>query len=150
MLDFRLQTLLTPVISAMGYELLGIERLPQGRRGFLIRVYIDHSNGINLADCERVSYQISGVLDVENPIVGSFTLEVSSPGFDRPLYTIEHYRRFIGHKAKIRLSRPLETRRNFVGVIQSVEMPHIILQSEDGQSIQLPFDQIDKANLVAE
>jgi len=148
-LDKSLQTLLAPAVTALGYELVGIERLSQGSRGQLLRVYIDSETGINLADCEQVSYHISGILDVEDPIVGAYTLEVSSPGLDRPLFTLEHFIRFIGHKVKIKLTRPLDTRRTFTGILQRVQGHHIVVVAE-GTEYSLPYEQIDKARLVPE
>ncbi len=87
--------LLQPVVSAMGYEMLGIEQIPQGRDS-LVRVYIDSETGISLDDCERVSDQVTGVLDVEDPVKGSYRLEITSPGLDRPLFTLEQCRRYLG------------------------------------------------------
>ena len=147
MLDIGLQQLLTPTITALGYELFAVERLSQGRRSSLLRVYIDSPQGISLEDCEKVSYQISGILDVEDPIPWSYTLEVSSPGLDRPLFTLEHFIRFRGHKITVRLTRPLETRRNFTGILQRVEGRNVIMVVDDTE-YSLPYDQIDKARLV--
>lgn len=147
MQDVKLQELLVPVVTALGYELLGIERLSQGQRTSIVRIYIDSPQGITLDDCERVSYQVSGVLDVENPITGSYTLEVSSPGIDRPLFTLEHFKRFIGHKIKIRLTHPVQTRRHFTGILQKVEELNVTIVV-DGIEYNLPYHQIDKARLV--
>lgn len=148
MLNLPLQTLLLPVVNGLGYELLGIERIGQGKRGVLLRVYIDHPDGITLDDCEKVSNQISGVLDVEDPIASQYTLEVSSPGLDRPLFTLEHFARFCGSQAQVRLTRPLENRRKWVGIITAVdtERGHIELRV-DQASYTLSFDQIERARL---
>ena len=147
MQDATLQELLAPVVTALGYELLGIERLSRGQRTSIVRLYIDSPQGITLDDCERVSYQVSGVLDVENPIVGSYTLEVSSPGIDRPLFTLEHFKRFIGHQIKIRLAHPVQTRRHFTGILQKVEDLNVTIMVE-GREYHLPYHQIEKARLV--
>jgi len=146
-LDHHLQQLLTPAVSALGYELLGIERIQSGRH-CLLRVYIDQLAGITVEDCEKVSHQVSGVLDVEDPIKGAYTLEVSSPGLDRPLFTRAHFERFIGHEIKLRLSKPLNNRRVFNGLLHSVVDDNIIM-IVDGITYQLALANIDKANLVA-
>lgn len=142
----HVQALLAPVIQALGYELVGIEYLSQGR-GAVLRVYIDSPTGISADDCKRVSHQVSGVLDVEDPIAGSYDLEVSSPGLDRPLFTAEQFARFVGHKARIRLSVPLDGRRNFSGVLEGVE-DNAVLVEEDGVQFCLSLSAIDKARLV--
>ncbi|EIJ43928.1 hypothetical protein BegalDRAFT_3103 [Beggiatoa alba B18LD] len=150
MFDTKLQALLEPTVTALGYELVGVDRLSQGlSRGILLRIYIDSAVGITLDDCERVSNQVSGVLDVEDPIKSHYTLEVSSPGLDRPLFTLEHFTRFIGRHVNIRLTKPLGTRRNFVGLLENVQDQQILLVVE-GTAYSLPYEQIDKARLVPE
>lgn len=147
MLDTVLQQLLAPSIMALGYELLGIERLPQGRRGVLLRLYIDSPEGITLADCEQVSYQVSGILEVEEPIRGAYTLEVSSPGLDRPLFTLAHFERFIGHQVTVKLTQPLDTRRTFTGKLLQIDGRYLMIEV-DGTTYRLLYDQVDKARLV--
>src|SRR6185312_2141027 len=114
-----LQELLAPTTAALGYELLGCVYVPQGRQAIL-RVYIDSPEGITVDDCERVSRQLGAVLDVEDPIRGYYALEVSSPGMDRPLFTLAHFQRFIGAKVNIRLHMPVGERKHFKGVIAAV------------------------------
>ncbi|EDN66132.1 Protein of unknown function DUF150 [Beggiatoa sp. PS] len=143
MLDNQLQQLLAPIIIGLGYELVGVERLSST----LLRVYIDHPKGINLSDCERVSYQVSGVLDVQNPIKGRYTLEVSSPGWDRPLFTLEHFKRFVGHKVKVSLRQPKEGQRHFTGLLQAIEDRNVIVVADETEYC-LPYEKIDKAHLV--
>ena len=123
----QLQDILTPVIEALGYECWGIEYTSQGRHS-LLRVYIDHDNGIFIEDCETVSRQLSAVMDVEDPISSEYTLEVSSPGMDRPLFTLEQFAAFVGEQVKIRLRSPVEERRNFQGLIRSVEGQDVVVQ----------------------
>jgi len=147
LLDKHLQTLLAPALTTLGYELLGIERISQGKRGQLLRIYIDHPEGISVEDCERASYQISGILDVENPIAGQYDLEVSSPGIDRPLFTLEHFERFIGHKVALKLRQPVENRRKFTGILQQVQDQTIVLHV-DGSEYLLPYAKIEKAHLA--
>lgn len=144
----NLQSLIEPVVTALGYELVGIELLPGGR-GSLLRLYIDHENGITLADCERVSHQVSGLLDVEDPVQGQYTLEVSSPGLDRPMFTLEHFNRFVGRLANVQLNTMLNGRRRYKGIIKSVDGEKIILIVGD-EELSLTLDMIEKAKLVPE
>ncbi|ACO80407.1 hypothetical protein AvCA_42840 [Azotobacter vinelandii CA] len=141
-----MQALLAPVVEALGYECWGIEFLSQGRHS-LLRVYIDHADGILIDDCEKVSRQISGVLDVEDPISSEYTLEVSSPGMDRPLFTLEQFVRCAGEQVKIRLRSPFEGRRNFQGLLRGVEDQDVVVLVDDHEYL-LPIDLIDKANII--
>lgn len=142
----EVQRLIEPVVTAMGYELVGVEYLSRGRQP-LVRLFIDTDEGITLDDCEKVSRQVSGVLDVEDPIRGEYTLEVSSPGLDRPLFTGAHFERFTGYRARIRLGIPQAGRRNFSGVIAGVRDGMVIMVDGDVEHA-LPLSGIDKANLV--
>jgi ribosome maturation factor RimP len=147
LLDKELQQLLAPVVTALGCELIGVIRLSQGGHQVLLRVYIDHPDGISLDDCKRVSHQVSGVLDVQEPMQDHYTLEVSSPGLDRPLFTLDHFIRFIGYKVKVHLTRPLNARRNFTGMLQRVEEHNVIVVA-DGTEYSLPHEQIENAHIV--
>ena len=142
----QLQALLAPVVEALGYQCWGIEFISQGRHS-LLRVYIDHANGILVDDCEKVSRQLSGVLDVEDPISGEYTLEVSSPGMDRPLFTLEQFAAHVGEQVKIRLRSPYEGRRNFQGVLRAVEGQDVVVQVDDHEYL-LPVESVDKANII--
>ncbi len=142
----QLQALLAPVIEALGYKCWGIEFLSQGRHS-LLRIYIDHDNGVLIEDCETVSRQISGVLDVEDPISAEYTLEVSSPGMDRPLFTIEQFALHAGDQVKIKLRTPFDGRRNFQGLLRGVEDQDVVVLVEDHEYL-LPIDSIDKANII--
>lgn len=144
----NIQALVEPVVSSLGYELVGVEFLMQGRTG-LLRVYIDTEEGITLDDCQRVSHQLSGVLDVEDVIKGQYQLEVSSPGLDRPLFTAEHFDRFKGHRAKLKLAVPHHGQRKFRGTLNGVEDDQVKLDI-DGEEVLLPLSVIDKANLIPE
>ena len=138
--------LLEPVITAMGYEMLGIEYFARGH-GSLVRVFIDNEAGIRVDDCEQVSHQITGVLDVNDPIPGAYHLEVSSPGLDRPLFTLDQFRRFQGHRAQVHLRSKFQGRRNFTGEISAVQEDSIILRESDGD-ITIAADLIEKARLA--
>lgn len=142
MLDTTLQQLFVPVVTALGYELVGVERLKK-----IVRVYIDSPEGIKISDCERVSHQIEGILAVEDSIRGQYTLEVSSPGMDRPLFTLAQFTQFVGQKVKLRLTQPVNAQRTLVGILQQVE-DHIITLVIEGVEYKLPYDQIQRAHIV--
>ena len=141
--------LINPVVRDMGYELLGLEYAPSGKRSVL-RVYIDSDNGIGVNDCESVSRQVGAIMDVEDPISGQYNLEISSPGIERPLFTIAHYRRFLGNEISLRLYRPMDGRRKFRGSIGSISEANntIELVTELGP-VTMDLSLIEKANLVA-
>jgi len=142
----QLQAMLAPVIESLGYQCWGIEFISQGRHS-LLRVYIDHANGILIEDCEAVSRQVSAVLDVEDPISSEYTLEVSSPGMDRPLFTIEQFAKHVGEQVKIKLRSPFDGRRNFQGLLRGVEEQDVVVLVDDHEFL-LPIDLIDKANII--
>jgi ribosome maturation factor RimP len=129
-----------------GYECWGVEFLSQGRHS-LLRVYIDQPDGVLVEDCEKVSRQISGVLDVEDPIASEYTLEVSSPGMDRPLFTLEQFAKHVGEQVKIKLRSPFDGRRNFQGLLRCVEEQDVVVLVDDHEYL-LPIDLIDKANII--
>lgn len=138
--------LLRPTVQTLGLELWGIEHLMRGRSS-LLRIYIDSDQGITIEDCERVSRQVSGILDVEDPLPGEYTLEVSSPGLDRPLFSSEQYQRFVGEVVNLRLRAPIDGRRKFKGVLEKAEADQITL-TVDGALVNIAFAQIEKANIV--
>lgn len=132
----------------MGFELWGLDYHASGRKS-LLRIYIDGPQGITVDDCAQVSRQVSSVLDVEDPIHGEYTLEVSSPGIDRPLYTLEHYRSYKGHRAQLRLRQPFEGKRKLTGLLGGVENDEVVLVVGDEEYL-LPFEGIERGQLVAE
>ena len=142
-----LQALISPVALSMGCELWGLEYLSQGRYTTL-RIFIDREEeGVSLEDCEQVSRQVSALLDVEDPIEGEYTLEVSSPGMDRPLYTADQYSRYIGEQINLRLRIARDGRRKFKATIQAVEGEEVRVVA-DGKEYVLNVDAIDKANII--
>lgn len=143
-----LEGIIEPVVTGMDYEFVGLEYLPQGKHSIL-RVFIDHPDGITLDDCTAVSHQVSAVLDVEDPIHGEYNLEVSSPGLDRPLFTLDHFKRFEGKNCAVRMKAPIDGQRKFTGIISAVSEHEIELQLAD-KSVRLPYELLDKANLVPE
>lgn len=142
-----IQALLTPTIEALGYECLGVEWVGH-RRGGRLRVFIDAPGGIALEDCERVSREIEAVLDVEDPIAGSYTLEVSSPGIERPLFTPAHFARHQGEMVALTLSLPLANgQRRLQGVVRAVEGDRILLEC-GGKPIEVEHRLVLRARLV--
>jgi len=145
----ELQAMLEPAINVLGCELVGIELIPQGKRS-LLRIYIDKPSGVTIDDCSDVSYQVSAILDVEDPIREQYMLEVSSPGLDRPLFKCEHFERFSGNVAKLKLHLPFEGRRNFSGRLAGVTDNGAVQIEVDGEIYTFAIDEIDKARLVPE
>ena len=138
--------LIEPTVTALGLELWGIEHLQQGKYS-LLRIYIEREAGVAIEDCEQVSKQVSALLDVEDPIAGEYTLEVSSPGLERPLFSARQFSQYIGSEVKLRLHSPIQGRRKFKGKIVVVEGDSIRLQA-DGVDYDLSFSDVDKANVV--
>lgn len=142
-----LMRLLEPPIEALGYELVDIEFASEGRGGVL-RIFIDRPN-ITVDDCARVSHAVSEVLEIEDPIKGHYTLEVSSPGFDRILRKRAHFERFIGQRIFAELKLPIDGRRRFIGELKSIADDSIVVEV-DGQAHSLPLERIQKARLRPE
>lgn len=147
MKDDELIQLINPVVADLGLECLGIEYAPS-RGNSLLRIYIDHlERPITIDDCEAVSRELSAQLDVNDPISGRYTLEVSSPGLDRPLFTPAQFARFIGEKAKISLNLPVEGRRRLQGEIRAVDGDRITIE-QDGVDVVVTHDNVQKARIV--
>ena len=144
----KLFGLLEPVVVGLGYELLEVEWASSGRSS-LVRVFIDRTDGggIGLEDCERTSRAVGAVLESEDPIGHEYQLEVSSPGFDRPLRTAAHFERFAGSEARIELAAPLEGRRRFRGRLGPVADGMVSIEV-DRKEWKLPLAGISKARLV--
>jgi ribosome maturation factor RimP len=153
-LENELRGLVRSVVEPMGFELVGIEYFHRGKGDAVLRVYIDQASrdsekGITLDDCGAVSHQLSGVLDVEDPITGRYNLEVSSPGLDRPLFTAEHFLRFRGHKARLKLVTKLHGRRKLEGCIAGLRWDAVLL-SVDGETWEIPLTIVECGRLVPE
>jgi ribosome maturation factor RimP len=142
----RLRDLLEPVVTDLGYELWHLESIGAGRNRTL-RLYIDSEHGIALEDCEKVSHEVSAVLDVdESDSSSQYQLEVSSPGLDRPLVTGEHFRRFIGERARITMFAPVAGKRKLRGTILAVNGDTVDLGGDD-QTYSLATGDMAKARL---
>lgn len=133
-------------VQALGLELWGVELLQQGRYS-LLRVYIEREEGVTIEDCEKVSRQVSALLDVEDPIAGEYTLEVSSPGVDRPLFSVEQYAKYVGSEVNLKLRRAVDGRRKFKGQIIKVSGDIVGLLVE-GTEYDLGHSEIEKASIV--
>jgi len=139
--------LLEPVVQSLGYELVDLE-LRLGTHS-LVRIFIGKEDGISLEDCEAVSHQVSGVLDVEDPLPGHFTLEVSSPGIDRPLRTAGHFDVFAGSVIKLQAKALVSGRKRFKGTLQGIEDDVITLEV-DGSEVKIDLENVHSARLVPE
>jgi ribosome maturation factor RimP len=152
----EIAALLAPTVASLGLELLGAEYLPSPG-GAMLRLYIDVPAGsagegeepraVTIEDCEAVSREVSAQLDVEDPISSHYTLEVSSPGIDRPLFGATQFARFLGESAKVTLRLPQDGRRRLQGVIARVEGENITF-NVDGGEFTVRADNIEKARLV--
>lgn len=145
--DADLNQLLAPVIADLGLELVGVEFSPNAG-GSLLRVYIDEpERGVTIDDCERASREISALLDVNDPVAGRYTLEVSSPGLERPLFTPEHFARFVGEQARVNVNLPIDGRRRFQGAIRAVDGERVTIE-QDGTPVEIAHANIAKARLM--
>jgi ribosome maturation factor RimP len=143
----QLTSLIAPVVEALGLECLGVE-YGQHSSSSLLRIYIDVADRhVTVEDCESVSREVSALMDLNDPISGHYTLEVSSPGFDRPLFTPAHFARFVGESTKLTVTLPIGGRKRFQGPIQRVEGETIVV-SQDGVDVAIVHENIEKARLV--
>jgi ribosome maturation factor RimP len=146
MMKDRLHALIEPVVASLGCELWGIDFAAHGKSS-LLRIYIDSEEGVSIGDCERVSRQVSSVLDVEDPVQGRYTLEVSSPGLNRRLFDVSQYPAYFGANVKIELHLPFEGRRKFSGLLCGIENDEVIVRVDEEEYL-LPIDEIERANIV--
>tara|TARA_B110000444_G_scaffold252371_1_gene281603 strand:- start:638 stop:1096 length:459 start_codon:yes stop_codon:yes gene_type:complete len=141
----QLQLLIEPSIEAMGFELWGLEYLSQGRHT-LLRIFIESNSGVTVDSCAEISRHLSSIFDVEDPVAGEYTLEVSSPGIDRPLFKLEQYSGYIGEGIEVKLRTAFDGRRKFNGTLKSLEAEDVVVQVDDHEYL-LPFNAIDKAQI---
>ena len=146
-LDQNLQEMLQGAVEDLGCELWGIECQRAGRF-MTVRLFIDKEGGVTVDDCADVSRQVSAILDVEDPIADKYNLEVSSPGLDRPLFTLPQFERYIGQDISVHLRIPVMERRKWQGKLERIENDMVTL-IVDGQEQVLVFGNIQKANVVA-
>ena len=152
----KLMGLSEPLLAQLGYELVDLEYAP-GRTHAVLRVYIDRAGGdraggdraegVGLDDCERVSHELAALLDVEDPVPTAYTLEVSSPGFDRRLRTRAHFERFLGARVHVELAAPRAGRRRYTGRLAAVDAAGIRMEV-DREQVAVPLAEIGKARLA--
>ncbi|ABQ26088.1 ribosome maturation factor RimP [Geotalea uraniireducens] len=150
----RVTVLAEQVISSLGMELVDLEYKREGRE-MVLRLFVDKEGGVNLDDCASVSRELSEVLDVEDVISEHYSLEVSSPGIDRPLKKVEDFQRFKGRLVKIRTFEPLpddagNKRKTFLGELKGIENGVVLVALKEGQNAAIPFEKVAKANLEFE
>ncbi|GAB4390274.1 MAG: ribosome maturation factor RimP [Thermodesulfovibrionales bacterium] len=144
----RIAELAGQVARGHGVEVEDVELMGRGRRT-LLRVTIDKPGGVSLDDCEAVSKDLSAVLDVEDPLSGPYTLEVTSPGLDRPLKTVAHFRKQVGKLARVVTREPVEGQNFWVGRISAVDDEGVVLETGKG-GIRISFDNVSRARLEVE
>lgn len=143
----RIHALIEPTANDMGYDLVRIQL--SGETRMLLQIMAERADGTGMGvdDCSKLSRAISALMDVEDPIRGAFTLEVSSPGIDRPLVKLADYERFNGFEARIETARPVEDRRRFKGLLKGVTNETVSIATEDGE-VAIPFGDISRAKLI--
>ncbi len=137
--------MIEPLVESKGMELVHLE-YSGGKNGHL-HLYVDRENGVSLEDCESVNRTVSEMLDGKDPIPNAYTLEVSSPGLDRPLSKPKHYEHFAGNKIKLRTKEPINGRKNYSGELKGINDNLVIIELVDGGPVEIPFNDILKANL---
>ena len=143
----EIQEMLAPTVASLGLELLGVEFVPSSNSA-LLRLYIDvEGRHVGIEDCEAVSREISALLDLNDPIASEYTLEVSSPGLDRPIFSIAQFARFIGEQVKVNLRLPQDGRRRLHGRVVNAEGDKVVIAEEKGE-FTIARDNIEKARLV--
>lgn len=147
-LDAKLAAIVIPTMADLGYELVRVAVM--GRDRPTVQIMAERADGVAMAveDCEAISRAVGAVLDVEDPIHSNWTLEVSSPGIDRPLTRVKDWNRFAGHEARLEMDVPVDGRKRFVGVILGADPTTARLRLEDGMEVHLPLDQMRRARLV--
>ncbi len=144
----QVEAIALPVLEEMGLELVEVQYRRE-RSGWVLRLIIDREGGVTLDDCTAASREISQLLDIEDFIGQTYTLEVSSPGLDRPLKSLADFQRFIGRKARIKTSEPIDGEHVFIGRIQNTEGDAIILEI-GRREVTIPFARVDRARLEVE
>lgn len=142
----RLIELIEPLVESRGFELVYLEYVVGKQHGGL-HLFIDHENGITVEDCSLISRAVSDLLDLDDPIAHSYTLEVSSPGLERPLTKKAHFVRFQGSKVKIKVREEIDGSSKVSGILQNAENDHVVIKKENNKSLEVPYDLIVRANL---
>lgn len=156
----ELTNIIAPAVAACDVALWGVEFVPQGRRS-LLRIYIEslpeeqaQDKHVTIEDCAAVNHQVSGILEVHDPIAGEYILEVSSPGFDRAFFSEEQMREYVGQTVSLRLIQAIgqgdKKRRKVTGILNSMDTASLKITATDGEQFDIAFSNIDKANLIFE
>lgn len=145
----KVRDLAEPLLTDMGLELVDVEYKNE-HGSWVLRVYIDKPGGVTLDDCTDVSRELGTLLDVEDPVPQSYNLEVSSPGLNRPLVKEKDFKKFSGHRAKIRTTEPIEGRKNFKVTIKGFEDGSVVVEDDQGTVYSIGLGNIEKARLIAE
>jgi len=143
---YGIMPIVEPVIVGMGYAFWGLE-CQVSENTAQVRIYIDHSDGITLDDCSRVSQQLSAVLDVEDPVQVPYTLEISSPGINRKLFSVEQMKNSVGNNIKIKTSWPVDERRNIRGILKQADDEQLTVITQEGKEFLVPIEAIKNAKL---
>ncbi len=141
-----LEALFAPIVKGLGFDLWGVQ-LKNSENHAHVKIFIDHDDGITVDNCSDVSHQISGILDVEDPISVAYTLEVSSPGLDRPLMKRAHFEKYLGKEIKVRLGWTVQERRNFLGILTKLDEENVTM-TVDGELVEFPLNAVKRANLI--
>lgn len=145
----RVEALVGPVLAGMGYEVVRVQLLgSDGQRSLQIMIERADRVTITVEDCAAASRAVSAILDAEDPVAGAYRLEMSSPGLDRPLTRLEHFRRFAGYEARIEADEPVDGRKRFKGPLRGIEEDRVLIEDADGRLYAVPFASIGRAKLV--
>ena len=147
-LEAKVAALIAPSLEGMAYELVRV--LILGRDRPTVQVMADRADGsqISVKDCERITHAVSAILDVDDPLPGHWTLEVSSAGIDRPLTRVKDWVRFAGHQARAEMAMPVDGRRRFTGIVLGADDTHARLRLDDGEEVSLPLADLRRAKLL--
>lgn len=145
-----LTAIIEPVVASFGLQLWGLQYASHNGHS-LLRIFIDGEQGVGVDDCAKVSRQLSAVLDVEDPISGKYTLEISSPGLDRPLFNFAQYAGYVGKTIKVKLNIAVQKRKKFRAVLSAINQDKQSIElAVDGELVSIDYVNIDKANVVGE
>jgi ribosome maturation factor RimP len=148
MITRQITDLIEPILDELGFELVDVDYLSEHGR-WVLRIYIDKVGGVSIDDCARISGELGDLIDIKEIVRHEYVMEVSSPGLNRPLKKEADFIRVIGKKIKVKMTEPVNGRRNFAGYLKDVR-DHILYIEDEGGLITLSWPEIDKANLVYE
>ena len=142
----RIRAIASDVARQMGLEFVHAE-IVGTKRNLTVRIFIDKPGGVTIEDCSNASREIEALLDADDFIPTAYVLEVSSPGLDRQLYSLDDFRRFTGELAKVKVENEIDGQRNFTGTITAVEDETVIFEDATKGEVRIPYSQVSKANL---